>query len=93
MRVIEPVTANIARYDALYALYRALYPALKPIYHRLSGLSRLFPDSPMQQQERIEVQIVPKQPAAKERHRQIVHPPGPDPSRCLRGRHDRLLVE
>lgn len=36
---IEPVTANIARYDAVYDVYRELYRVLKPIYPRLSELS------------------------------------------------------
>ncbi|MCB1833314.1 MAG: xylulokinase, partial [Geminicoccaceae bacterium] len=30
-RVIEPIAANMAQYDAIYARYAALYPALKGI--------------------------------------------------------------
>jgi len=34
---IEPRTENKPRYDELYAVYRDLEPALRPISHRLSG--------------------------------------------------------
>jgi xylulokinase len=36
--VFEPNAAVTDRYDATYALYRELYPALKPAYATLSGL-------------------------------------------------------
>jgi sugar (pentulose or hexulose) kinase len=30
-RRIEPIPANVARYEEIYARYSALYPALKPL--------------------------------------------------------------
>jgi len=35
---VEPIPENVARYAECYALYRSLYPALKPIFDRLSAL-------------------------------------------------------
>ena len=38
-RRIEPDPATRATYDAAFAVYRDLYPALAPSMHALSGLS------------------------------------------------------
>lgn len=37
-RVVEPNGACRAQYEALYGLYRTVYPALKPVHHALNGL-------------------------------------------------------
>jgi len=36
---VEPIPKNIARYDAVYGLYRDTYDTLKPLYPRFSALS------------------------------------------------------
>ena len=35
---IEPIPANQVRYDEYYAVYRSLYPALKPAYDAVANI-------------------------------------------------------
>jgi xylulokinase len=36
---VEPIPANVVRYNELYEVYRQLYPALKPVNDRLSAIA------------------------------------------------------
>ena len=36
--VNEPIAAHVLRYETLFAAYRRLYPAMKPVYDELAGL-------------------------------------------------------
>jgi xylulokinase len=36
---IAPIQGNVERYQKLYGVYRSLYPALRPSFHDLAGLS------------------------------------------------------
>jgi xylulokinase len=37
-RRVEPIPDHVARYAESYAIYRSLYPALKPVFDRLSAI-------------------------------------------------------
>lgn len=37
-RIFEPDPANVARYDALYDLFKAFHDALQPVFDRLAQL-------------------------------------------------------
>jgi xylulokinase len=37
---VEPIPSNVAIYAEQYAIYRALYPALKPVFERTAAVGR-----------------------------------------------------
>ena len=43
----HPRPEHAALYDELYAIFRDLYPALRPDFHRLAAVAMTAPDSPL----------------------------------------------